>query len=94
MVLVAYIEYFVTMKKPKKLENPYSPFQLWKWVTFLFQAAILWEIIIALVYWSILWPGESNHSLQALIDEMMYHLFPVVYLIIDFFMNRIYFEID
>lgn len=94
IVIVAYIEFFLTMKQPKKLTDPYSPFRLWKWVTFLFQAALLWEIIITLVYWSILWPGESDHSLQSLIDEMMFHLFPCVYLIIDFCMNRIYFEID
>ena len=94
IVLVAYIEYYVTMNKPKKLENAYSPFKLWKWVSFLFQAAILWEIIITLVFWTILWPGYSNHSFHYLIIEMMYHLFPVVYLIIDFCMNRVYFEID
>ena len=43
-------------KGPSKETDPYSPWHLWKWVTFIYQTILLWEIVITLVFWTILWP--------------------------------------
>ena len=41
---------------PKEADkDPFSPWRLWKWVTFIFQTILLWELVITVVFWTILW---------------------------------------
>lgn len=74
--------------------KPYSPFRMWKWVTFTFQAALTWETVITIVYWALLWPTEdhSDGAWHDFIRTSIGHLWPFVYLMIDFVLNRYYFE--
>jgi len=89
--LVAYIQRQRGMEKEK---DPYSPFRLWKWVTVLFQTALLWETVITIVFWLLLW-GFGAHAgtfFHDFCDTSIVHLLPIIYLLIDYSLNRIYFE--
>jgi hypothetical protein len=75
--------------------TPYAPCKMWKFVTYLFQTAITWEVIITIVYWALLWPTEThaNHGIWYDFKRTcLVHLLPLIYLTVDFILNRIYFE--
>ena len=57
--------------------------------------ALLWEVIITLVYWTILWPFENHppgKKFEQFCKTSLEHLLPIIYLLVDFCFNRIYFE--
>ena len=61
----------------------------------MFMAAILWESVIASVYWSILWPGDrGKHEGSWYYWNAGDHAAPIILLTIDFLLNRIYFELN
>jgi len=75
--------------------NHFGNCKMWKWVTYLFQTAITWEVIITIVYWGLLWPTETHVAHGWLYDfkrTILVHLLPLIFLSIDFALNRIYFE--
>jgi hypothetical protein len=79
----------------KEHRNPYACFEMWKWVTIVYQVALTWETVITIVYWSILWSTENhaNHSWWYYFwRTALVHILPLVYLLIDYSMNRFYFE--
>ena len=61
----------------------------------MFITAILWESFIASVYWTILYPGDRAR-LEGKVGMNIWncfdHAFPLIFLITDWFLNRIYFE--
>jgi hypothetical protein len=78
-----------------KERDPHSPIRMWKFVSVFFQMALLWEVIITCVYWTILWPFETHPEgtkFTAFWHTSLVHLLPVIYLIVEYIFNRIYFE--
>ena len=75
-------------------QNPDASFKLWKCVSFLFQTALLWEVVITIVFWTLLWPyyPKDQNAFRLFLQQSKYHLLPLVYLTVDFTFNRIYFE--
>jgi hypothetical protein len=91
LLMVAYI--LKRFETPNQQKNPYSPFRMWKWVTFIYQCALCWETIITIVYWSVLWPTEVHiNKWHEIKKNFLGHLFPLIYLYIDYALNRYYFE--
>lgn len=64
---------------------------MWKFVSFLFHFAVVYEVIITIIYWSILYRFEKVSSpLEHLfVMTSLVHMLPMTYLIIDFSLNRI-----
>ena len=89
---------FITMYRYRKrdsIPDSESFWHGWKWISMLFTSAILWESVIASVYWTILFPEDSKrrlHTVGLYIGNFFDHLFPIVFLTIDFCLNRIYVE--
>ena len=69
---------------------------MWKTVTFIFQTVLLWEVIISVVFWIFIWPGMHPPSeewwVKFLGTGICLHLIPILLLLIEYGMNRIYFE--
>ena len=74
--------------------DSYSPWHLWKWCSAIFQTALLWECVIFSVYWTLLFPGDKDHldTTEEWIDDLADHLFPILLLLTEWSLNRIYFE--
>ena len=68
----------------------------WKWLSSLFMTALLWECVIASVYWSLLYPDDKanlNTPKEKWWNDCL-HMLPICVLTIDWFLNRIYFELN
>lgn len=53
--LLVMASYLTRSCKPVS-SDPSSPFHIWKWVSFLFQTLLSWEIVITVVFWVLVWP--------------------------------------
>jgi hypothetical protein len=73
----------------RNYQNTYSPWLLWKWGIFLYCASFVFEIIITLFFWGVLFPGMKNPDIFTFVD----HIAPIVILLIDYSMNRIPFSL-
>ena len=73
-----------------------SPWHAWKWVSSLFMTALLWECIIASIYWPILYPEDRKQRLigdtRAQIGNVFDHAVPIILLWVDWALNRIWIE--
>ena len=73
-----------------------SPFHLWKWCSALFQTAMLWELVIFTIYWTLLYKDDkASGRLDTpwrMFSDCMDHLFPLTCLIFEWCLNRIYFD--
>ena len=92
ILMIAYIVDYFSKHEERKYKNPYSPFRMWKWVTFLFQTAFLWEIAITTIYWGMLWWYET-HSVKTFFNECKDHLMPFLILLTDYIINRVTYEL-
>ena len=74
-----------------KLDSGYdpSPWYLWKWCNFLFMTSFCWNVLITTIFWSLLYP-----SIKGSADYMDFfdHILPLILTLIDFLMNRIFWE--
>mmetsp|Transcript_11730 Transcript_11730/g.15932 ORF Transcript_11730/g.15932 Transcript_11730/m.15932 type:complete len:86 (+) Transcript_11730:445-702(+) len=60
-------------------------------------AALLWECLISSVYWSILYSYDKERvagSPSKKFWNYAAHLFPIVFLTIEWLLNRIFFEMN
>ena len=62
----------------------------------LFMTALLWECVIASVYWTLLYPDDKARLTTPASKWWNFceHLIPICVLTIDWFLNRVYFEIN
>ena len=78
--------------------DSHSMWHSWKWVSLLHMTALLWECVIASVYWTILYPEDRKHRLKDDLSANIWNVFdhgvPVIVLLTDWFLNRIYFEFN
>ena len=62
----------------------------------MFQTAILWELVIFTIYWSLLYPDDKASGRLdtpwAMFSDCLDHMFPLAFLITEWCLNRIYFE--
>ena len=62
----------------------------------MFQSALLWELIIFTIYWSLLYPDDKASGRLdtpwAMFSDCLDHMFPLAFLITEWCLNRIYFE--
>lgn len=67
---------------------------MWKWTSSLFMSALLWEMVITLVFWFLLFPNSDYSSVTGMNYLLMYinHTVPLLVLLIDFCFNAIWFE--
>lgn len=83
--------------KEDQFKDSDSFFNSWKILSTVFMNALLWECVIASVYWTILWPSDKkSHAGQAgfYFWNAGDHLAPICLLTIDWLFNRIYFELN
>ena len=73
----------------KNYQNIYSPWLLWKWGIFFYEASFTFEIIITLFFWAVLFPNDKHVNPFTFID----HISPIVILLVDYSMSRIPFSI-
>jgi hypothetical protein len=67
----------------------------WKLYSTIFMMALLWESVIASVYWSILWPDDKKaHHGVWFFWNAGDHAAPIILLTIDFIFNRVYWELN
>lgn len=94
----AVITHLRYLKRDKQMQDNDSLWCSWKWVSSLYMTAFLWECVIASVYWSILYPADRKGYLKDNPSGNWWnccdHFFPIVALITDWFLNRIYFEFN
>ena len=93
MVMLAYA--VERCDRGKQDVDHHATCKMWKVVTYLFQTALMWEVIITIVFWAILWPTETHITHGWCYDfrhTALVHLLPLIYLLVDFVLNRIYFE--
>jgi hypothetical protein len=78
-------------RKHKGLE---APSRMWKVVSSLFHFAVTFEVVITLIYWTLLWPYEKVNSPLPHIfySTCLVHFLPLTYLSIDFCFNSIHIE--
>lgn len=84
-------------KREETLTDSSSPWCAWKWVSSLFMTAMLWECVIASVYWSILYWPDRDYLKAHPVDELWNfsdHLVPICVLWIDWSLNRVFFEFN
>ncbi len=65
----------------------------WKWTTILFELALSSEVVVFLIFWTIMFPILEVHKQQIYFGLVADHLVPFVLLMIEFIMNRIRFSI-
>ena len=58
---IAYLVQFTKTRNAEEIINQEaldssSPLWLWKWCSFIYMTALLWEVIITLIFWTLLWP--------------------------------------
>ena len=73
----------------RNYQNIYSPWLLWKWGIFFYEASFTFEIIITLFFWAVLFPNDKHRNPFTYID----HILPIAILLVDYSMNRIPFSI-
>jgi hypothetical protein len=66
-----------------------SPFQAWKWFTILFEMSLTLEIIITVLYWTILHKDANTLSVDWKVQTNLYmdHIIPIIALICEFFLS-------
>ena len=82
-------------QKPHAQRDSHSMWHSWKWHSSLFMTALLWECVIASVYWTILYPSDRARlkgDVAKNIWNVFDHAVPIIVLFTDWFLNRIYFE--
>ena len=69
----------------------YNPLKAWKWHVFLFEVAFSFQVVITVVFWTILWPTTSKEPRFqepvrrfALIFD---HVAPIILLTLDYIIN-------
>lgn len=69
---------------------------LWRTALLLFETAIVWEIVITIVFWSILYKDVKSFIFGGIDDFNMHfdHIFPVVFLLIEFSTNKYLFRLQ
>jgi len=83
--------------------SKYSPLWLFKWATIWFQSALIFNCVITVIYWGVLWPMVTIKDLEYMEEFQQYgpdfkpwglfnHGFPVTILIIDWWFNSIIFD--
>ena len=80
-----------------KMRDSTSVCNAWKMVSSLFMTALLWECIIVSIYWSLLYENdkarmEGQPALK--FWNIYYHALILVILIIEWSLNRIFFELN
>lgn len=78
------------------LADSESPWHVWKWASMLFTTALLWECIIASIYWTILYPTDRKNRLLghpwAQFFNVFDHAVPVICLWLDWCLNCVWIE--
>ena len=78
---------------PKDTESIWNA---WKWLSALFVTILLWECIIASIYWPVLFPADLEDRLRGKplkqFSNLFDHAVPVTCLWIDWVLNRIWVE--
>ena len=71
-----------------------SPLCLWKWCVFFFEAAFIFENLIVLFYWSVLYWGIdfTTKTQFEIACNYIDHIVPLAVLLVDMFCNRIPFN--
>ena len=82
-------------KTPREKYDSPSLFQWWKLCSFLSQVATLWNLIIVIIYWGVLYDGDARtskdvpHNVKEFAYAFKYidHLFPFVCTSVDWWLN-------
>ena len=75
----------------------YTPFRTWKWYIFLFEASIVFETIISIFFWTILFPNvqkvwndpKIDTSDLSKLSTVLDHSAPLALLLFDFSYNAV-----
>ena len=83
LVMVAYT--IVCFKQSPLIEQ---------FVSLVFQTALLWEIVITAVFWTLLWPAvaENGQVWDEFVFQSVFHLLPIACLGLEFSFNSLCFE--
>lgn len=73
--------------------NSKSPWHMWKFCSHWSQMTFLFEIVITIGFWSFVYDAPNEPTLARTVCLYMDHSVPFVLLCIDFFVNRIYYEL-
>ena len=82
-------------KKEQGLKDSESPWCAWKCLSALFKTALLWECVIASVYWPTMYPADRRTHMNDFkwnFANACDHLLPICVLFTDWLLNRIYYE--
>lgn len=93
--IYAFVSLLRYRKKEDQLKDSDSIWHTWKWLSSLFMTAVMWQSVISIVYWSVLYEDDKERVGNTFMGNYWNfcdHLFPIIFLIIDWFLNRIYFE--
>ena len=78
----------------------YTPFRAWKWYIFLFETSLIYEIIITIIFWSLLFPAKLDEwnglvpdkkipSDLSKLSTVLDHSAPLGLLLFDFMYNAV-----
>ena len=80
----------------KQSNDSASPFHFWKVCTHFSSMTLVFEFIVVIIFWGFLYQGEvanfPNMDTAQIVAAYMDHSLPLTMLLIDFCLNRIYFE--
>jgi len=75
-----------------------SPWCLWKWSTVLSQMALLYEVIVTIVYWTVIhgmaWELKSKMGKLVPFIMIANHTVPIFLVLIEFCLNSLVYEIS
>ena len=67
----------------------YTPFRAWKWYIFLYETALVYELIIAPFFWFVLYPGLPDVEGILFLSLVCDHSVPLAVLLVDYMFNQV-----
>lgn len=68
-----------------------SHFALWKWCLFFLETALIFQSLIVIFFWSVLFPliDKSKLTTFQYVMNFIDHIMPAVFILVDYAMNRV-----